>query len=210
MIDAAIEQYAAGHTTPQPQSLAELEQETVASLDDAGMLSGTVNGRLLETLAFATRARRILEIGTYAGYSALWLAGVLPPDGKVVTCEVDPVHAEFAQRHFDASPLRERIELRVGPALDTVRSLDGPFELIFIDADKTGYPDYFEASLPLLADHGLIVVDNTLQGGDVLDSSSGGSSAAAMRKFNDAVRDDPRVACVLLTVRDGITLIRKR
>jgi caffeoyl-CoA O-methyltransferase len=210
MIDAAIERYAADYTTPQPPALAALEQETVSTLADAEMLSGTVNGRLLETLALATRARRILEIGTFAGYSALWMAGALPQDGKLITCEVDRTHADFAQRAFDASPLGERIELRFGPALDTVRSLEGPFELVFIDADKGGYPDYYEASLPLLADHGLIVVDNTLQGGDVLDERSRHASTIAVRAFNEKVRDDPRVACVLLTVRDGITLIRKR
>jgi caffeoyl-CoA O-methyltransferase len=205
----AIEAYAEAHTTPGPRYLEELARETVTELGSGEMLSGLVNGRLLETLAFAVGARRILEIGTFAGYSALWLAGVLPPDGKLVTCEVDERHAEFARRHVAASPYADRIELRLGPALDTLATLTGPFELIFIDADKPGYPAYYEASLPLLADRGLIVADNTLQGGDVLDEATRDSSTRAIRAFNDQVRDDPRVACVLLTVRDGLTVIRK-
>jgi caffeoyl-CoA O-methyltransferase len=205
-----IELYAEEHSTPEPSYLKALTQEARATLGSPEMLSGPVNGRLLETLAFATGARRILEIGTFAGYSALWLAGVLPPDGGLITCEVDPEHAAFARRHIESSPFADRIELRLGPALETVRGLAGPFDLVFIDADKGGYPDYYEASLPLLSDRGLIVVDNTLQGGDVLEERSTAASTVAMRKFNDMLRDDPRVACVLLTVRDGITLIRKR
>src|SRR5436305_3199404 len=138
------------------------------------------------------------------------MAAALPPGGRIVTCEVSPEHAEFALRRIQASPHADRIELRVGPALETIATLPGPFDLVFIDADETGYPAYYEAVLPKLPDHGLIVVDNTLWSGRVIEPAGEGEDTRALAAFNDALVTDRRVVCVMLTVRDGVTLIRRR
>ncbi|MDX6699681.1 MAG: caffeoyl-CoA O-methyltransferase [Solirubrobacteraceae bacterium] len=204
----ALEAYVADHTTPPAPHLEELERETRAELESPGMLTGRVEGRLLETLVHAIQPRLVLELGTYSGYSALSMAAALPEGGRIVSCELSAERADFAQRHIDASPYADRIEIRRGPALDTVATLDGPFDLVFIDADKEGYVGYYDAVVPKLAPHGLIVADNTLWSGRVADPSDDGDTTRAVREFNDHVRDDPRTVCVMLTVRDGITLIR--
>jgi caffeoyl-CoA O-methyltransferase len=206
-----IERYAEQHTTPVEDRMDALAEETRSTLRAPAMLSGAVEGRLLETLVFATGARRVLEFGTYSGYSALSMARALPPDGRIFTLEVDPEHAAFAQRHIDASPYADRIEVLLGPALENVERLDGPFDLAFIDADKENYRHYYEAALGKLSPRGLIVVDNTLWSGAVLDPEADGrESTLALAEFNDMVVQDERVICVMLTVRDGVTLIRPR
>jgi caffeoyl-CoA O-methyltransferase len=208
-----IERYVDEHTTAEPEHLAALAAETREELQTPQMLSGHVEGRLLETLVFTTGARRVLEFGTYSGYSALAMAAALPEDGKVVTLEVSPEHADFARRHFGQHRHGERIELRIGPALESLKDLgDEPFDLVFIDADKPGYLDYYEAALERLTDRGLIVVDNTLWSGRVLPEREDDpdESTQALRRFNDHVADDDRVVCVMLTIRDGVTLIRRR
>jgi caffeoyl-CoA O-methyltransferase len=133
----------------------------------------------------------------------------LPAGGRIITCEVDPEHAAHARRNIEASEFADRIELREGPALETVASLDGPFDLVFIDADKAGYPDYYEATLAKLSSHGLIAADNTLRSGSVLETEPESPDTRAMQAFNDGLVVDPRVRCVQLTVRDGVTLIRR-
>src|SRR3954463_14755654 len=185
-----IERYALEHTTPVGESMDALAEETRATLETPQMLSGAVEGRLLETLVFASGARSVLEFGTYSGYSALSMAAALPPDGRVVTLEVDPEHAEFARRHIAASPYADRVEVRLGPALETVAELPGPFDLVFIDADKGGYRAYYEAALERLGERGLIVVDNTLWSGRVLEEEPAEESTRALREFNDYVRAD--------------------
>jgi caffeoyl-CoA O-methyltransferase len=132
------------------------------------------------------------------------MAAALLPDGRIDTCELDPAHAEVAQRYFDRSPHGGRIALHLGPALDTIARLDGAFDLVFLDADKEGYLDYYEAVLPRLSERGLIVADNTLWSGRVLDGEG------PIHRFNEHVRADPRAVCVILSVRDGMTLIRRR
>ena len=173
------------------------------------MLVGPVEGRLLEFLVHLSGARRILEIGTFTGYSALSMAAALPPDGSIVTCEIDTNTAAIASRNFESSPWADQIRVKVGPALDTLAALEGPFDLVFVDADKENYRRYYEAVLPRLADRGLIAVDNVLWGGRVLDPSDDSSSTRGIVEFNEFVRHDPRVVCVMLTVRDGVTLIRR-
>ncbi len=209
LIPEELDSYTEAHTTPPPALLRELAEETRATLPVPEMLSGHLEGRLLEMLVFAAGAKRVLELGTYSGYSALAMARGLPEDGRIVTCEFSAEHADFAQRHFDASPHGDRIELRRGPALETIAALDGPFDLVFVDADKEGYPDYYEAVLPKLAPHGLIAVDNTLWSGRVADPAAREESTRALRALNDRVAADERVVAVVLTVRDGITLIRR-
>lgn len=209
-LDAAIEQYIEAHTTRPERHLDALAQETRTSLDAPQMLTGAVEGRFLEMLVWAAAPRLVLELGTYSGYSALSMAPALPEGGRILTCEVDEDRAAVAQRHIDATPYAERIEIRRGPALATIEDLDGPFGLVFIDADKANYVNYYEAVVPKLAERGLIVADNTLWSGAVADPSDDGESVTAIRAFNDHVRADERVHCVMLSVRDGVTLIRRR
>jgi caffeoyl-CoA O-methyltransferase len=211
VIPQEIDDYAEAHTTPPPSHLQTLAAETKEAKQHSwGMMVGTVEGRLLEFLVRLRGARSILEIGMFTGYSALSMAQGMPKDGRIITCDIDPEAERIARRHFDASPYGDRIEIRLGPALDTIRSLEGPFDLVFIDADKTNYRNYFEAAMPKLADDGVIVVDNVLWSGRVLDTKANDDAdTRAIAEFNTFVCNDPRVECVMLTVRDGVTLIRK-
>jgi len=204
-----VERYAAEHTTAPPPHLEALADETRATLAAPQMMTGRLEGRFLELLVFAAGARNVLEIGTFSGYSALSMAAGLPPGGRITTCEVDPEVAAVARRHVAASPYADSVEVRVGPALETIADLPGPFDLAFIDADKPRYRDYFEATLPKLSEHGVIAIDNTLWSGRVLDDDSGEESTRALRELNDALVAAPRVVCVMLTVRDGLTLVRR-
>jgi caffeoyl-CoA O-methyltransferase len=207
-----IERYALEHTTAAEPHMDALAEDTRATLDTPQMLSGAVEGRLLEMLVFATGARRVIEFGTYSGYSALSMARALGPDGRILSLEVSEEHAEFARRHIAESPYADRIEVILGPALESVNKLGGPFDLAFIDADKENYARYYEAALAKLSPRGLIVVDNTLWSGRVLDpdAEDASESTRALAAFNDMVVNDDRVTCVMLTIRDGITLIRPR
>lgn len=174
------------------------------------MLSGHVEGRFLAFLVHMTGAKRVLEIGMFTGYSALAMAEALPAGGEVVACEVDPYVAEFAQSCFAESPAGSSITVEVGPALETLRRLDGRFDLVFIDADKTGYRAYVEYLLgsELLAENAVIAVDNTLLQGQPY-SEQPTENGRAVAEFNDYVAKDPRVEQVLLPLRDGVTLIRR-
>ena len=204
-----LDEYAEQHTTPPTELLAALAEETRAALSAPQMLTGTVEGRFLELLVFASGARRVLEIGTYSGYSALSMAAGLPPGGRIDTCEIEERHAEVARRYIAQSPYADRIHVHLGPALETVSRLDGPFDFVFVDADKTGYAGYYDAVLPKLAPRGLIAFDNTLQDGRVVDDPDDSESTRAIVELNKHLREDTRVTCVLLTVRDGVTLVRR-
>jgi caffeoyl-CoA O-methyltransferase len=183
IVDPDVEGYAEAHTTPPPAHLLDVAART---RDAEGWLSqmmvGALEGRFLEFLVFLTRARRVLEIGTFTGYSALSMAEALPADGRIITCEFDPNRADMARAHFDASP----------------------------HADKPNYGNYSAATLPKLAPAGLNAVDNTLWSGKVLDDEDTSDDTVALRAFNNHVAGDERVVCVQLTVRDGVTLIRHR
>jgi caffeoyl-CoA O-methyltransferase len=157
-----------------------------------------------------TGARRILELGTYSGYSAISMAAALPPKGHIDTCEVEERHAAVARRYIEEAGYSDRISLHMGPALETIARLEGEFDFVFIDADKENYVNYYEAVLPRLSERGVIAADNTLWSGRVLNESDQSEGTVAIRAFNDHVRDDDRVICVMLSVRDGITLIRRR
>jgi caffeoyl-CoA O-methyltransferase len=210
IVPEEIERYAEAHTTPPDELLAELIEETRATLRIPQMLTGTIEGRFLELLVYASGATRVLEIGTYSGYSALSMAAALPPGGRIDTCEIDPHHAEVARRYIERSPYVEQITVHLGPAIETIARLQGSFDLVFIDADKMSYVDYYEAVLPRLGDRGLIAVDNTLWSGRVLEPEPAEELLRAIVVFNEHVRADRRVTSVMLTVRDGITLIRPR
>jgi caffeoyl-CoA O-methyltransferase len=211
LVPDAVEAYAAAHTTPPAAHLRALADETRATLGSPGMLTGEVEGRFLEMLVFLAQPRLVLEIGTFSGYSALSMAGTLPAGARIITCELDDERADVAERHIAAAGLAERIEVLRGPAIETVDGLEGPFDLVFIDADKPRYLDYYEAVLPKLYERGLIVVDNVLWSGRVADppSEDDDDNTRALRAFNDHVSADERVVNVTLTVRDGIMLARR-
>ena len=204
-----IDEYAEQHTTPPTELLVALAEETRATLTSPQMLTGTVEGRFLELLVYASGARRVLELGTYSGYSALSMAAGLPEGGSIDTCEVDEEHAAVARGYIEQSPFADRIRLHVGPALETIERLEGEFDLVFVDADKENYVNYYEAVLPRLSERGVIVADNTLWSGRVLDGRDDSEGTRAIKAFNEHVRSDSRVVSVMLTVRDGITLIRR-
>ena len=208
MIDEAIEQYSEAHTTPPEPLLATLAEETYATMSTPQMLTGPVEGRLLELLVHGLGAKQVLEIGTFTGYAALSMAAALPEGGHVHTCDIEPRHADVAQRYIDQSPYADRITIHLGPALETIAKLDGDFDFVFIDADKANYDNYYEAVLPRLSERGLIAVDNTLWSGKVLDPPD--ESTRAIAALNDKLAADERVVVVQLTVRDGVTLIRRR
>jgi caffeoyl-CoA O-methyltransferase len=203
IIDPRIEEYVERFTTPHDPLLAELSEETARELGMPQMLTGPVAGRLLEFLVWIAKPKRVVEIGTFSGHSALAMAAALPDGGRIDACEIDAERAAFAQRYFDRSPHGSRISLHVGPALETLDRLEGTFDFVFIDADKEGYVDYYEAVLPRLAERGLIVADNTLAGGRVVNESP------PIAAFNEHVAADPRSVQVVLSVRDGMTLIRR-
>jgi caffeoyl-CoA O-methyltransferase len=204
-----IEEYAAAHTTQPPRYLQELADETRATLRSPQMLTGTIEGRFLELLVHGLQAKRVLELGTYSGYSSLSMAAGLPEGGHIDTCEFDETHAEVAKRHIAASPFADRITVHLGPALETIPKLEGEFDFVFVDADKTNYMNYYEALLPRLAENGLIAFDNTLWSGRVLDENDEDEDTKAFRELNDRLATDDRVVAVQLTVRDGVTLVRR-
>ncbi len=208
MIDERIEAYAEAHTTPPPELLRELAAETQATMRLPQMLTGTTEGRLLELLVHAIGARRVLEIGTFTGYSALSMAAALPDDGRIDTCDIDPTHVSVAERYIARSEHAAKITVHVGPALESIARLEGDFDFVFIDADKANYDNYYEAVLPRLSPGGLIAIDNTLWSGRVLDPEDDDSKAIAA--LNEKLAADARIVCVQLTVRDGVTLVRKR
>jgi caffeoyl-CoA O-methyltransferase len=221
-----LDPYLSRWTTPESAALRRLARRTEAedwtrhpgvglpAPLEQEMLSGHVEGQTLKMLVHATRARQVLEIGMFTGYSALAMAEALPADGQLVSCEIDPEVAALAQASFADSPGGHKIAVRVGPAQDTLASLTTAgcvFDLVFIDADKPGYGGYLTALLEggLVAPHGLICVDNTLMQGQPWLPHEPTANGAAVAAFNQQVADDPRVEQVILPLRDGLTLIRQ-
>jgi caffeoyl-CoA O-methyltransferase len=210
IIPKALDDYCAAHTTPPAALLAEIEAWTRARAKHPQMLTGHLEGALLQWLVRLSGARRVLEIGTYTGYSALAMAEALPADGKLVTCDNNPEHARIAQSYFDRSPYGRKIRLRPGPALETLAALPAQdrFDFVFLDADKENYSNYYEALLPRLQPDGLLVVDNVLWSGKVLAPRK--KPDRAIVALNERVRGDARVECLMLPVRDGVLLVRKK
>jgi len=206
-IDERVEQYAEEHSSPPPELFARLAAETHEKSESPQMMVGRIEGNFLALLVRTLRARRVLELGTFTGYSSIAMARALPADGRLITCDVNEETTDIARRYAQEAGVVDRIDYRLGPALETVGGFDGEFDLVFIDADKVNYVNYYEATLPLLAANGLMVVDNTLWSGRVADPQEDDESVRAIRELNDHVRDDPRVDNVLLTVRDGMNLV---
>jgi caffeoyl-CoA O-methyltransferase len=209
IVPEPIDRYAEEHTTQPEPLLADLARETRETLESPQMLTGTVEGRFLELLVYASGAKRVLELGTYSGYSSLSMAAGLPAGGRIDTCELDENRAAVAQRYIDQSPYADRIEIHLGPALETIGRLEGQFDFVFIDADKPNYVNYYEAVLPRLTERGLIAADNTLWSGRVLEDDDD-EGTRTIKAFNEHVKSDPRVTSVMLSVRDGVTLIRPK
>lgn len=198
-----LEQYAEQFTTARSAVFDRLREETSA-LPNAGMSVGPIEGAFLSFMVFLKQPQRVLEIGTFTGWSSIAMASALPRGGSLVTCDVNEETTAIARRYADEAGVADRIDYRLGPAIETLASLEGPFDLVFIDADKGGYVDYYEAVLPKLAPDGVILADNTLFG------LADGEIAEHIERFNEHVRADDRVEAVLLTIREGVTLIRRR
>jgi caffeoyl-CoA O-methyltransferase len=202
-----IEDYAERCSKPLSAVHDKLWVETYSKMHSDKMMVGPLEGQFLKMLAALTGARRILEIGMYTGYSALAWAEALPKDGRVVSCDINPETAAIAKRYFAESPHGYKIEIKLGPALESLKKVWGPFDICFIDADKENYGAYYDHCIELARPRGLIILDNMLLGGKVLEPTE--PRAAAVDALNKRIRGDPRVENVLLPVRDGIMLVRK-
>lgn len=208
IVPQPIESYAADRSQVADPLLSELVETTKSSHEMPQMLSGDLAGGVLRMVALLVGAKRILEVGMFTGYGTLSLASALPEDGEIHTLELDPECVQLAGPFLERSPHSDKITVHVGPALDTMQSFEGPFDLVFIDADKTNYGNYYEEALRLLRPGGVILVDNALWSGRVLDPQD--DSTRAIDALNRKIEADPRVDRVLLTVRDGMFLVRKR
>ncbi len=201
-----LEAYALAHTAADGEVYDRLREETYDSTDIPQMQVGRLEGRFLKLLVQICGAKRAVEVGTFTGYSSLSIAEGLPEGGRLFTHDIDEVTTAIARRYWAQVPWGNKIELRLGPAAETLAALDGPIDFAFIDADKEGYIAYWEILVPKMRPGGLIAADNVLWSGRVLNPSS--ESDYAVVAFNQHVLRDPRVEQVLVTVRDGITLAR--
>lgn len=208
LVDEKIETYATNHTSAEPELLARLARETQESMELPQMLTGRLEGSFLRLMVRALQARRVLEVGMFTGYSALMMAEALPDDGRIITCEVNPKSAEVAHRYFAESRHGHKIDVRMGPAVETIQGLDGPFDFVFIDADKENYPTYYDLCLERVRPGGVMAVDNVLWNGDVLNPKD--EEARAIAALNEKVLRDDRVDNALLTIRDGVMLAVKK
>jgi caffeoyl-CoA O-methyltransferase len=209
IVNEDVERYALDHSTPDPDFFRRLEEETRATTTAPQMMVGPLEGQFLGWLVRLSNATRVLEIGTFTGYSSISMALALPEGGRITSLDVNEETTAVARRYAEEAGVVDRIDYRVGPALEELERLDGPWDLVFIDADKPNYLNYYEAVLPELADDGFIVADNVLWSGRVVEDG-GDESTQAIKAFSDHVRADERVECLMLTVRDGMTLIRRR
>jgi caffeoyl-CoA O-methyltransferase len=210
VFDPLIDDYSARFTSAEPEVLAQLNRTTHLRTLQPRMLSGQVQGRFLTMMAGLMNARRILEIGTFTGYSAICLAEGMAPGGKLISIDINDEVLPIAREAVTKAGYQDRIELVTGNAAEVMPSLEGPFDLIFIDADKRNYARYYELALPLLRKGGLIMADNVLWSGRVFDEQIKDADTLALRSFSEMVQHDERVNNVLLTLRDGLLLIVKR
>jgi caffeoyl-CoA O-methyltransferase len=210
LVSTEIEAYAEWHSEPESDACRAIREETERTMEMPQMLVGSLEGAFLKMMVRLVGATRVLEIGTFTGYSALCMAEALPMDGTLITCEVDHKTAAVARKHIGRSAHGRKIEIRMGQALDTIKALAGPFDLIFIDADKINYVHYYRRALELVSPSGVILIDNVLWSGDVLLQPPPDASTATIQKLNRLVASDPRVTAVLVTIRDGVLVVKKR
>lgn len=208
LVDEKIEAYASHHTSEEGELLSRLARETQETMELPQMLTGRLEGTFLRLMVRALQARRVLEVGMFTGYSALMMAEALPDDGQLVTCEINPKAEAVARRYFAQSPHGHKIEVQLGPAVETIKKLEGPFDFVFIDADKESYPAYYELSMERLRVGGAIAIDNVLWNGSVLDPQD--EETRAIVSLNERVHQDDRVDHALLTLRDGVMLAVKK
>jgi caffeoyl-CoA O-methyltransferase len=211
IVDRRISEYIAAHSSKPDDVQRRLMSATEARTGDAAMMQiGGDQGTMFEMLARSMQVRDAIEIGTFTGYSSLSIARGMRPDGRLICCDVSEEWTAIAREHWRAAGVEDRIDLRIGPALDTIAGLPAEvrFDLAFIDADKPNYIRYFEALLPRLRPTGLMLVDNTLWSGQVLDDATGDEFTRALQAFNDVVVADQRVKCVILPIGDGVTMIQ--
>jgi len=204
----AVEDYVHAHTTEDSPLIKELIKISERELEYTDMLSGRQVGRLLAILIKISGARRVLEVGTFTGYSALTMAEVLPEDGELFTCEYNERYESIARSFFERSEAGFKITLLMGKALETIPTIGGSFDFAFLDADKINYPDYYEMILPRLTTGALLVIDNVLWSGEVVNPES--DKAKAIDRLNSMITEDESVEQVMLTVRDGVTMVRKK
>ena len=206
----SLEEYIEQHSSPEDEVLSSINRDTNIHVLNPHMLSGQVQGRVLSFLSQMIRPKRILELGTFTGYSALCLAEGLPDDGELITIEHNDELEPIIRRNLSRSPLCERIQLRIGDCKLVIGDLEGLFDLVFIDADKREYVAYYELIFDLVAPGGWILADNTLWDGHIIDPAyDRDKQTLGLRAFNDRVAADPRVEQVILPLRDGLTLIHK-
>jgi len=210
LVNPLAEAYAERYSTPLDPLRQEIYEHTKNTHAHANMMSSPLQGKFLEIFSTLINPRRILEVGTFTGFSALCLASGMPEGGKLHTIELREEDAHAARAYFDRSKMRDRIILHPGNALMIIPTLTETWDLVFIDADKTGYLEYYNLILPMVRQGGVILADNTLFHGEVLKEPVKGKSAKAIRDFNDFVKQDERVEQVLIPLRDGLTLIRKK
>lgn len=210
VFDPSIDEYSARFTSAEPEVLVQLSRTTHLRTLQPRMLSGQVQGRFLTMMAGLMNARRILEIGTFTGYSAICLAEGMPQEGKLISIDINDEVLPIAREAIAQAGFEDRIELVTGNAAEIMPTLEGPFDLIFIDADKRNYARYYELALPLLRKGGLILADNVLWSGRVFDEQIKDADTMALRSFSEMVQHDERVDNVLLTLRDGLLMIVKR
>ena len=210
-LNAELHDYLVEHSSFRDGSVAEVEQAARDMGELEEMQIGGDQAALITLLVRATDARRAVEVGTFLGYGAISIARGLPEDGKLTCCELNEDYAERAREHLSHTGLADRVEIRVGPAIQTLKELDdGSVDFVFIDADKISYPSYYEECLRLLRPNGLIMLDNTLREGTVVDPPEGDEGTATMAELNDQIAADERVEVAMLGIADGVTLVRKR
>jgi len=205
-----IEAYAEEYSAAESEVCRALRDETYRTMEIPHMVVGPLEGAFLKMMAQLVNARQVLEIGMFTGYSALCFAEAMPANGRVMTCEINLESAAVARKYFAKSPHGSKIEIRMGPARDTLRDLTGPFDLIFIDADKVNYINYYRRAVELVAANGVILIDNVLWSGDVLLQPPPDRSTAVIQELNRLVASDPRVTAVLVTIRDGVLVVRPK
>jgi len=204
-----LQKYIEAHTVIEPELLSDLNRETNANILMPRMLSGHLQGRILAMFSKMIKPSKILEIGTYTGYSAICLCEGLQKEGKLLTLDINEELEDVVRKHIERNGLSEVIDYQIGNAMEIIPELSGPFDLVFIDADKVNYSNYFDLVIDKLNTGGYILADNVLWSGKVLDTDTD-ADTQAIKDFNDKVQQDDRVENVLFPVRDGIMVLRKR
>ena len=209
-ISPELEQYAGIHTSPESELLSRINRETHLEVLQPRMLSGHLQGRVLSLLANLLKPKRILEIGTYTGYSALCLAEGLPDDGKLITIDVNEELQARVQGYFNDSSYKGQIDYRIGDAMELIPTLPDMWDLVFIDADKKNYLNYYELVIERMNPGGIILADNILWSGKVIDPTATDRETEMLRRYNEVIHADDRVENILLPIRDGIMVARKK